>query len=77
MARSTGYISFIFASSSLPGVPVWETPPEVIKEILLDSLDFFFINSGLTALGLSAIPAPTVKARTSLCAQISCWPSEG
>ena len=56
-----GYMAFIFASSSLPGVPVWQTPPEVIMEILLDSVDFFFINSGLTALGLSAIPAPSVS----------------
>lgn len=52
----TGYMSFIFASSSLPGVPVWQTPPEVINEVLLSSINFFYVNSGLTALGLSFIP---------------------
>lgn len=56
-----GYMSFIFASSSLPGVPVWQTPPEVINEVLLSSINFFYINSGLNALGLSFIPDIPVR----------------
>lgn len=51
-----GYMSFVFFSSSLPGVPVWQTPPEVLQEVLLESLNFFYVNSGLNALGLSPIP---------------------
>lgn len=61
-----GYMSFIFASSSLPGVPVWQTPPEVINEVLLSSINFFYVNSGLNALGLSFIPdVPVCSAATS------------
>lgn len=36
--NSAGYMGFVFASSSLPGVPVWETPPEVLKEVLNESI---------------------------------------
>ena len=61
-----GYMSSVFASSSLPGVPVWQTPPEVLQEVLLESLDFFYIQSGLMALGISPIPSPAVSTG-SLC----------
>ena len=53
-------MSFVFASSSLPGLPVWQTQPEVIQEVLWWSLDFFYINTPFTALGLSPIPAVAV-----------------
>ncbi len=49
-------MALIFGSSSLPGVPVWQTQPEVLQEVLLESLNFFYVNSGLNALGLSFIP---------------------
>ena len=56
-----GYMAFVFASSSLPGLPVWQTPPEVLQEVLYESLDFFYLNSALTALGASPIPAMAVR----------------
>lgn len=59
-------MSFIFASSSLPGVPVWQTPPEVINEVLLSSINFFYINSGLNAIGLSFIPDIPVRSACHL-----------
>jgi hypothetical protein len=49
-------MSLVFLSTALPGVPVWQTPPEVLQEVLLSSINFFYINTGLHALGLSVIP---------------------
>jgi hypothetical protein len=59
-----GYMAYVFFSSSLPGLPVWQTPPEVLQEVLLESLDFFYLNSALTALGLSPIPAVAVSRKS-------------
>ena len=33
-----GYMGFIFFSTVLPGPPVWQTPPEVLKEVLNESI---------------------------------------
>lgn len=41
------------------------TPPEVLQEVLLESLNFFYLNTGLNVLGLSPfpdIPVSTISA---------------
>ncbi|CAL5220468.1 g2491 [Coccomyxa viridis] len=61
-----GYMGFVFFSTVLPGPAIWQTPPEVFKEVFYESVDwlaradFFYINNGLTALGISPIPSTTV-----------------
>ena len=68
-------MSYVFFSSSLPGVPVWHTPPEVLQEVLLESLNFFYVNSGLNALGLSPIPDIPVRCPCLTCAHF--WSTHG
>ena len=48
----------------LPGEPVWAIQPETVKEILDESLNFFFILPMLNLLGISYLQAPTVNPAT-------------
>ncbi len=66
MLWGAGYMSFVFLSTSLPGVPVLRTPPEVLQEVLLESLNFFYLNTGLNALGLSPFPDIPVSTMSAL-----------
>jgi len=50
------YFASIFFSSSLPGVPVWATPSGVLAAVWHESLNFFYVNNGLHALGVTLIP---------------------
>ena len=50
------YFLSIFGSSALPGVPVWQTPPAVLAAVWHESLNFFYVNNGLHALGVTLIP---------------------
>ena len=53
-----GYVSAVFFSRALPGVPVLETPPDVLREVFDESLNFFYVNPILHALHLSPLPDP-------------------
>lgn len=55
---SAGYVSAVFFSRALPGVPVLETPPDVLREVFDESLNFFYVNPMLHALHLSPLPDP-------------------
>ena len=50
------YFASIFFSTSLPGEPIWRTPPSVLQAVWDESLNFFFVNNGLHALGVTFIP---------------------
>lgn len=52
-----GYTAFVMLSSDAPGAPAYATPPEVLQEVLYESLNFFYINIGLTQLGLTPVPS--------------------
>eukprot|EP00798_Chlamydomonas_sp_ICE-L_P031732 gene31732-6931_t len=52
-----GYMAYIMFSSTAPGLPVFQTPPEVLSEILNESVNFFYVNVGLNALGITLIPS--------------------
>ena len=57
------YVGLLLLSppSWLPGEPVWAIQPETIKEILDESLNFFFILPMLNLVGVSYLQAPTVN----------------
>jgi hypothetical protein len=40
-----------------PGPPVWATPPSVLTEVLNESLNFFYVNIGLNAVGIDLVPS--------------------
>ncbi|KXZ47377.1 hypothetical protein GPECTOR_36g98 [Gonium pectorale] len=51
------YTSYIMLGTSAPGLPVYNTPPEVLTEVFYESLNFFYINIGLAQLGLTPVPS--------------------
>lgn len=51
-----GYMAHIMFSTTAPGLPVYQTPPEAITEVFNESVDFFYVNIGLAAAGLSPLP---------------------
>ena len=55
-AAYAAYFASIFFSSALPGEPIWRTPPEVLRAVWDESLNFFYVNPALHALGLTLIP---------------------
>jgi hypothetical protein len=46
----------VMISPSLPGSPGISSPPEVVQEVFLESVNIYGINEALTSLGLSFIP---------------------
>ncbi|MEM9264756.1 MAG: hypothetical protein AAGA46_04460 [Cyanobacteria bacterium P01_F01_bin.13] len=60
------YIGLLLLSPPdwLPGEPVWAIQPDTIKEILNESLNFFFILPVLNLLGVSYLQAPVVNPAT-------------
>ncbi|KAG2496686.1 hypothetical protein HYH03_005104 [Edaphochlamys debaryana] len=52
-----GYTAYIMLSTAAPGSPAINTPPEVLMEVFHESLNFFYINIGLAAAGLSPVPS--------------------
>lgn len=50
------YIGYVMLSTSAPGLPVWQTPPETWQAVLNESLNYFYINIGLEQLGLNPVP---------------------
>ncbi|KAK9856460.1 hypothetical protein WJX84_004852 [Apatococcus fuscideae] len=50
------YWYLFFASRILPGVPSWEAPPEQYKEILNQSINFWYCNNAFEAAGWPHIP---------------------
>ncbi|KAG2435174.1 hypothetical protein HXX76_007258 [Chlamydomonas incerta] len=52
-----GYSAYVMLSTAAPGAPAYNTPPEVLAEVFYESLNFFYINIGLAAAGLSPVPS--------------------
>eukprot|EP00884_Botryococcus_braunii_P002637 jgi/Botrbrau1/12374/Bobra.0084s0002.2 len=51
-----GYIGLIFFSRTLPGSPVFETPPPVLEEIFHESVTFFYVTPFLNSVGITLVP---------------------
>lgn len=49
------YSAYILLGSDAPGLPAWQTSPETLTEVFNLSLNFFYVNIGLNAVGLSFI----------------------
>ncbi|MDJ0601430.1 MAG: nuclear transport factor 2 family protein [Crocosphaera sp.] len=57
------YIYILLCSSPnfiLPGEPVWAVQPETIKEVISESINFFFVLPILNNLGISIMKSPVV-----------------
>lgn len=63
------YWYLFFASRILPGVPSWEAPPEQYKEILNESINFWYCNNAFEAAGWPHIPNEAVRL---LCRSVPC-----
>jgi hypothetical protein len=50
------YTAFILLGSDVPGEPALQTSPETITQVLNLSLNFFYVNIGLNAAGLTLVP---------------------
>lgn len=50
------YVGYVMLSTSAPGLPVWQTPPETWQAVLNESANYFYINIGLAQLGLNPVP---------------------
>ena len=51
------YISYVMFSTAAPGLPVWQTTPEALQTVLHESFNFFYVNIGLSSVGLSPVPS--------------------
>mmetsp|Transcript_14205 Transcript_14205/g.30781 ORF Transcript_14205/g.30781 Transcript_14205/m.30781 type:complete len:484 (+) Transcript_14205:63-1514(+) len=51
------YFGYVMFSTTAPGLPVWQTPPETLQEVFYLSLNFFYINIGLNAVGVDMVPS--------------------
>ncbi|ACB49469.1 hypothetical protein cce_0117 [Crocosphaera subtropica ATCC 51142] len=57
------YIYILLCSSPnfiLPGEPVWAVQPETIKEVISESINFFFVLPILNMLGISVMKSPVI-----------------
>lgn len=52
----TSYIGYVMLSTAAPGLPVWQTTPEILQSVFNESLNFFYVNIALNAAGLSPVP---------------------
>jgi hypothetical protein len=50
------YLLVVLGSTVPPGNPAWQTSPEVLQTILNESFNFFYVNIGLTQLGINIVP---------------------
>lgn len=39
-----GYLAYVMLSTTAPGLPVWQTPPETLITVLHESANYFYIN---------------------------------
>lgn len=44
-------------STLAPGLPAWQVQPETLQEILHESLNFFYVNIGLSYVNISPVPS--------------------
>jgi len=51
------YIGYVMLSTWAPGAPAWATTPEQLQSLLHESFNFFYVNVGLSQLGLNPVPS--------------------
>ena len=56
LAFYAAYSSYILIGADAPGLPAWQTSPETLTEVFNLSLNFFYVNIGLNAAGISMVP---------------------
>ncbi len=58
---AAGYVSWLILSPPnllAPGEPIWAIKPETLQEVIDESVNFFYVDIALDALGLSPLPSP-------------------
>ena len=50
------YSAYILIGTNAPGLPAWQTSLETLTEVFNLSLNFFYVNIGLNAAGISFVP---------------------
>ncbi|KAK9828791.1 hypothetical protein WJX72_002086 [[Myrmecia] bisecta] len=51
-----GYMTYIMGNVGAPGDPIWATSAQTLKEVLHESLNFFYVNIFLNKVGITFIP---------------------
>lgn len=55
------YLWWLTASSYLPGPPIWQIQAADLKDVINESINFWYVNIGLEAAGLPYVPAEAVS----------------
>mmetsp|Transcript_39142 Transcript_39142/g.83822 ORF Transcript_39142/g.83822 Transcript_39142/m.83822 type:complete len:205 (-) Transcript_39142:3-617(-) len=58
---AAGYVSWLILSPPnllAPGEPIWAIKPETLQEVIDESVNFFYVDIALDALGVSPLPSP-------------------
>ena len=61
------YLWWLTASPYLPGPPIWQIQAADLKDVINESINFWYVNIGLEAAGLPYVPAEAVSLRLSSC----------
>ena len=51
-----GYLAWMFLGTAAPGLAIWQAPLSTYSELLHESLNFFYINNALAAVGANFAP---------------------
>lgn len=51
------YLWYILLSTSAPGLTALQQSPEALQNVLNESINFFYVNIGLHAIGISPLPS--------------------
>ncbi len=51
------YLWHILLSPAAPGAAAWQQSAEALQSVFNESINFFYVNIGLTSLGLSPLPS--------------------
>lgn len=55
------YMWWLTASPLLPGPPIWQIQAADLKDVINESINFWYVNIGLEAAGLPYVPAEAVS----------------
>ncbi|KAL6744874.1 hypothetical protein V8C86DRAFT_3126050 [Haematococcus lacustris] len=68
------YTAYIMLGTAAPGLPAWQTPPEVLQEVMNESLNFFYVNILLDQLGITLVPSvPSHPVSEGLFNAVAAW----
>ena len=60
-ALYAGYVAYVLLSKAAPGLPAYQTPPEVLAGVFYESINFFYVNIFLQWAHLPSLAAPAVR----------------